>query len=194
VLAGVDGFTVRPPPGQGRAARLRLLVAWLHVVQPLARLRGRAGTRAATRRNGAHRNVLSGSPQRLAGGVLLLPLAASRVEISSALVASLRAAGMRVDVGSGFEGFDSRVFASVLVAGELLTSGHPEGCAQLRIRPRLRVRRFALLVVAIVALALSVPVAAGVAVALGGVDAAFGLWRLGPAARRAITDAAMADG
>jgi hypothetical protein len=93
-------------------------------------------------------------------GVFIFPDLGGRPALVASIVSSFRAAGMRVFVPSGWEPYDARVSAGVLLTGELLSSAHPEGCVQVRVRAKLRPR--VALVVAIgliVAWLLSLPAA-----------------------------------
>jgi len=73
-----------------------------------------------------------------------------------------------------------------------VTSSHPEGCLQVRVKPRLRARpAWVGLAIAGFALAwIAAPVAAVAAIAVAAMDVARGLWRIGPMARRALAEAA----
>ena len=129
---------------------------------------------------------LTGPPEQLAGGVILLPLAGSRADAAASAVECLRADGLHTIIGSGFEDFDARILGSRLVAGDLITSAHPEGSLQLRVRPRLRTWWYTMVAVVAVALAAFSPILMAVVLILAALDAAIGLWRVGPKARRAI--------
>jgi hypothetical protein len=82
------------------------------------------------------------------------------------------------------------VIASSLVLGELVTSGHPVGCVQVRVRRRLRRVRFAVAVLISAGLTALAP-AAGLAVAgIVCLELARGAWRSGPMIQRVIAASA----
>ncbi len=190
-LGGVDVVRARPPHTvRGGPLRFRVGVASLHLLQPLARLWGRLPCRGSARRNLSPPAPVSGSIHPAKGGVLLLVSDRSRAEITAHLVAVLQRAGFRVSPGSGWEDYDARLVGSRLVMGELVTSGHPPGFVQLRVRRRLRLLPGAVLVAGILLLAtVHLEVATGLAM-LGGVEVARGLRRAGAGVRRAVKEAA----
>jgi hypothetical protein len=193
-LALLDAASVAPPVGVATPRRVRSLAVVLHLLQPAARLWGRLPGIAPIRRNRRRQGgSLSGPAHRLPGGVLLLPLTTSRIELAKRVVSCLHQSGRRVAVCGPWEDFDALVHGSTLITGRLVTSAHPEGSMQLRIDRRVRRRRLALLVAAIAALAIVVPLAAlGLAV-VGALETARGIWRAGPGARAVIERTALAD-
>jgi hypothetical protein len=118
--------------------------------------------------------------------VLLIPHERPREELASLILADLHRAGLSIDLGTGWEPYDAVVTGSTLIVGEIVTSSHPVGYVQLRIRPRLR--RIAMLVwtIAVLAAALAGPAPAGVAAMAAGMEAARGLWRVRRGVRRVI--------
>ena len=190
-LAVVDMTRARPPLGhEGSHLRFRLQVAWLNVVQPVARQWGRARHAAASVRPPHPAVVLPGPARRAPGGVILLPEVGPRADLTGDVVACLAAAGLRSTIPTGWEDHDVTVAASSLVKAQLLTSAHA-GAVQVRLRPRLRRARLALAGVAAPLLAIAGwPVAALVTAAAVAVEVARGWFRATAVARRAIASAA----
>jgi glycosyltransferase involved in cell wall biosynthesis len=149
-LAGLalhDARVVRPPRRLGRRALgFRLGVAYLHLAQPLVRTRARWKEDRLSRRQAPSYAGLPGPVQRLNDGVLLLPEDRPRAQLAADVVGNLRRAGFAVAVPSGWEDHDATLVGSWLVLGELVTSSHPVGCVQVRVRRRLRVRRLGVVV------------------------------------------------
>jgi hypothetical protein len=193
-LGVVDGRRTQPPRSVGRGRlRFRLGVAFLHLAQPAVRTWARLReTRLSRRRTPAY-SRLPGPVQALPGGVFLLPESRPRVEIVSGLVGNLRRAGLAIVSPSGWEGYDASVLASLLLRGELVTSAHPEGCVQIRVRRRLRVRR-TLTWAAVSGLAVVASPWLGLGVwLLAAVDVARGWRRTGHVVRVVITEATTAE-
>jgi hypothetical protein len=71
-------------------------------------------------------------------GVFIFPDLVGRPALVVSIVSAFRAVGMRVLVPSGWEPFDARVSAGLLLTGELLSSAHPEGFVQVRVKLKLR--------------------------------------------------------
>lgn len=193
-LAAIDAVTVSVPPNYPRRWRLRLITAALHLVQPLARVYGRLPAIQPGRRCPRNKMVLPGPVQPLPGGVLLLPLDRPREQLVTLIVSCLCGAGLPTRPSGPWEDHDATVHASNLIAGRLLTSAHPEGSVQLRIDPRPRAWRLAVLVAAVAGLSTVSPLAAAL---LGGaiaLDLTWGLWRVGPRARATVDRAATRAG
>ena len=186
-----DTYTVRPPRRLGRRALgFRLGVAFLHVAQPVVRTRARWREERLSRRRAPAYAGLPGPVQRLPRGVLLLPEDRPRAEIAAALVGDLRRAGFAIAVPSGWEDHDAALVGSWLVIGQLITSSHPVGCVQLRVRPSLRRRRSAAVAMSAVALAAVNPWAAVALVAVALADVGRGLWRVRARVRLVVEEAA----
>lgn len=152
-LAVIDAARVRRPRSDvGSALRFRLGVAVCHVAQPAVRTYSRVREQVLGGRGTVTETPLP-EGRRLRRGVLLFPDEAGRPALVAALVAALRAARVRVLVPSGWEDYDARLLASFLLTGDLVTSAHPEGFVQVRVRRRVRAAR-AGAVAALVALAL----------------------------------------
>jgi putative lipase involved disintegration of autophagic bodies len=98
----------------------------------------------------------------------------------------LRRAGLAISPVTGWEDHDGDVRGSVLVSGQLVTTGHLGGTVLARMRRR--IRRPAVVVVAVaLALAASRQLPLVIAIsALACTDAVWGVWRTGPVARRAL--------
>jgi hypothetical protein len=191
-LGVIDASRARPP-GRARrgAVRFRLGVALLHLLQPLARTWGRARHVSFARRQGGRLPPLTRSARRVSGGALLLSDdGRPRPELAAAIANALRRAGLRVTAPTGWEGHDGRVRGSALVAGELVTSHHPDMAVQVRIRPRLRWRVATAIASALGLASLVSPPAVPVLVAVAAFDIGRGWWRVGPKARRVILAAA----
>ena len=93
---------------------------------------------------------------------------------------------MRVVPPTGWESYDALVMASALVGAEVVTSAHPPGWVQLRVRRYLRWKPAVFVAAAIAVSAVFDP---RLAVALGAVCVAnllIGAWRTGPGIRRAL--------
>ncbi len=138
LLGGVDVVQSRPPRAcRTGQLRFRVHVAVMHLLQPLVRTWGRARHRAVARRLTQARPCLLG-PMHAERGTLLTPYEGPRAEVAAAAVAVLLQSGQRVAPGTGWEDFDAQVVGGPFVVGELLTSSHPQGWVQLRVRRRLR--------------------------------------------------------
>jgi hypothetical protein len=139
LLGMVDAVQARPPRAcrTGRL-RFRAHVAVMHVLQPLVRTWGRARHRAVARRLTQAGPFLPGPMHAAERGTLLTPHVGPRAEVTAAAVAVLLQSGLRVAPGTGWEDFDARVVGGPFVVGDLLTSSHPQGWVQLRVRRRLR--------------------------------------------------------
>jgi glycosyltransferase involved in cell wall biosynthesis len=182
----LEASRVRPPPGTRSRLRFRCVVALLSLLQPLARTWGRIRQRTPARQGLAPQVPLPQPIVRLPRGVLLLPEDRPRQELAAAVVRALRRGGLSVLPASGWEDHDARLVGSALVSGELVTSNHPVGCVQVRVRRRLR-RLWGLAYAGAVAVAVPVdPVLVGALIVGGVVETLRGLWRTGPSARTAI--------
>ena len=99
----------------------------------------------------------------------------------------LRRAGMRVVPPTGWESYDALVMASTLVGAEVVTSAHPPGWVQLRVRRFLRWKPV-IFVATLLAFAAVADVRLAVAVvAFIAANLILGAWRTGPGIRRALT-------
>lgn len=110
------------------------------------------------------------------------------------VIAELRRAGVRALRPTGWEDYDTQLLGSALVVGNLVSSSHPVGFVQLRVRPRLRAWRIAALLGAAGALlGLGELAPAAAIVALGAGEVARGLWRVGPLVSRVVHRSALAE-
>jgi glycosyltransferase involved in cell wall biosynthesis len=180
-----DIVAAQPPRRVSGPFRFRCAVAWLSLLQPLARTWGRLRHRAPARRGLGPESPL---PSILAeyGGVIVLPEDRPREAMAATIVAQLRSRGVRVEVMSGWADHDARLLGSSLVLGKLVTSRHPVGCIQVRIDRWPRARGLlGYSVAGLVALLLQPWVAAGV-LALALAEVLRGLWRTGRGMRRVL--------
>jgi glycosyltransferase involved in cell wall biosynthesis len=186
-LVGVDAARTRPPRGlrSGRL-RFRLGVAALTVLQPLARTEGRLRHRTTARRDRPAPDPLPGPVSRLPGGVLLFPEDRGRAAFTAAAVKLLRHAGLRIVPPSGWEDYDARLVGSTLLHGDLITSSHPIGSVQFRIRRRLRYPPLLALLALAGGLVAVQPVASLAVLGLAVAEALRGAWNTGPFVRRVV--------
>ena len=175
---------VRPP-----GLRFRLAVAACHLLQPAVRSFSRARAQSLRGRSGAP-DVARTEVQCKRRGVYLFPDVDGRPALVARLVSALRTSGIRVLVPSGWEAYDARLVSGLLIAGDLVSSGHPEGCVQVRVVPRLRARRSALAALLVAAALLVGPVPGALAGAIVAADLSRGLLTCGVRARRAIAGGA----
>ena len=178
LLGGIDAWRATPPrrlvTGQ---VRFRLAVAVHHLLQPLVRTWGRTREAPLARRDLPAAERLPGPPQRRSGGVVLLPADRPRPGITAAVIEHLRRTGMRVAPPTGWEDHDAEVALSLLMAGELVSSGHPIGSVQIRVRPRVRRVRVAVATVLAAAVGVVLPSLGAAALALVGIDLGWGWFR-----------------
>jgi hypothetical protein len=121
--------------------------------------------------------------------VLLLPEDRPRAQLAADVVGNLRRAGFAAAVPSGWEDHDATLVGSWLMLGELVSSSHPVGCVQLRVRRRLRRRRIAAVASVTTLGALITPWAAVVAVVGVAVDLVRGWQRTGHDVRFVVEEA-----
>jgi glycosyltransferase involved in cell wall biosynthesis len=189
-LGAIDMARARVPPGlRAGALGFRAGVAALHLIQPVVRLWGRWHAGRTARRKLPKRVSLPGPVRRLRNGVVLLPSEGTRVELTQAVIADLRSAGMNIEVGTGWEDYDALLLGSALLSGELITSGFPEGAVQLRVRRTLRPLNTMITLLAAIAAWLLSPAAAFAVAAVAVLEVARGIWRTGPLVRRVVTRA-----
>ena len=153
------------------------------------RLWGRLRHREPARRTINGDVALPGPPTRAPAGVLLLPADRPRPELAAAIVNELRRRKVRVLPPTEWEAHDASFVASTLVIGELVTSSHPEGCVQVRVRRRTRSAFAALYALAAVVGVLLTPVAGAAVVAVAALEVGRGSWRCGPRVRRIVRKA-----
>jgi glycosyltransferase involved in cell wall biosynthesis len=186
-LAASDFSRVTVPPNARKAPlQFRLNVTLLNLIQPVARSWGRARNRALARRNAIAVQSLVGPIQRLGRGVLLMPENRPRAELAENLIQLLRKAGLRVVPPTGWESYDALLLASVLVGAEVVTSSHPPGWLQLKVRRFLRWKAALVVSATIVFVGVMDPRLAFVIAGLTAINLAIGFWRTGPGLRRAL--------
>ena len=164
------------PPASIRRGRLkfRAHVGLLHLLQPLARIVGRHWRGARQ----VHTPVTSGR-QPAAMSLHRRKVAVARADrprpqLVAELVDQCRGARVRVLPTTEWEDHDAHVSGSVLVKGELVTSSHPPGWIQIRVRVATRKTVAALLLLVAAVVALSAPMAAAALLLVGAADVARG--------------------
>ena len=187
LLGIVDACRARPPRDLRRGRlRFRAAVALHQLLQPLARRWGRARAEGHARLAPSPHPPLPGPASRAAGGVVVLPDDRPRAELAATVAALLRRGGLRTVPAGEWVDYDAVVTGSILVEGRLVTSGHPPGIVQVRVRRGPAWSRTFAVVVAISVLGL-IDEEPAVAVALvAAVDVVRGWWRTGPLVRRLI--------
>jgi hypothetical protein len=189
-LTVVDVVRTRPPRGTSRGWRFRFGVAAMTMLQPIARTWGRFRHRDLARRDLPPVATIAGPATLCKGGVVLLPDLGDRAGLAAQIVSELRRHGLRVLPTGGWEDYDARVVGSLLLYGELVTSAHPIGSVQIKVRRRFR-RGPAIVVAAGVCVLALVNVWAGAIAAAFAVAAfAVGLRRTGATVRRIVLRAA----
>jgi O-antigen biosynthesis protein len=142
-LGVVDTFRVTPPRTlTGGRTSFRVGVAALQLAQPLVRTWGRLRHEPSAGRDLAPDPL----PELVAdhGNVLIFASDRPREQFVEALAGHLRRAGIRLACSTGWEDYDLSILGSSTVEGVLTTSAFPEGCIQLRIRRKPRIRMLAL--------------------------------------------------
>jgi hypothetical protein len=108
-----------------------------------------------------------------------MPADRARAELAMEVITLFRHAGHRVILATGWEDHDARIVGSLFVTGDLVTSAHPTGSVQLKVRKRLRpVPSLALLAAVLVLLVIAPPLAL-LSLAAGAAELLRGWWRLG---------------
>jgi len=178
-----------PPYARPYSVKFRLNLTLLNLLQPVARAWGRARNRSLARRKAIAAPAL-GPIQSLGRGVFLMQEKRPRPELAENVVQLLRKAGMRVVPPTGWEAYDALVLASLLIGAEVITSAHPPGWLQLKVRRYVRWKMALVAGGAIIVAALMDP---RLALALGVVtlvNAGWGIWRTGPGLRRVLSGSA----
>jgi hypothetical protein len=170
VVGAIDMVRTQPPRTHGGSGlAFRAHVATHHLLQPVARIWGRVTSRQSAHASLAVPGILPPLLRRAPGGVVVVADERPRAELASALLAELRRRGLRARSPNGWEKHDARVVLSPLVCGDLVTSSHPVGYVQIRVRPHLRVVPLvALATAAAVAAIVSAPLANLVLIAIAG--------------------------
>jgi glycosyltransferase involved in cell wall biosynthesis len=174
----VDALRTVPPRRWVRSRwRFRLAVARLHIVQPLVRTWGRLRRQQGAPRDTPTTVRLSQPLRRLPGGALLVAEEGHRPAFAAALLEEIRRRGVRVVSSRGWDDHDGRLHISLLLTAELLTSSHPPGFVQVRVRHRARSECIVLTALA-VCLVPIVPIAAGAIALAAFADIGWGWWRM----------------
>jgi glycosyltransferase involved in cell wall biosynthesis len=190
-LLAVDSARISPPPSLRRGRIMfRVATAALWLAQPLARSWGRLAAQGAALHGLAPAPPLAGPTRPLPGGTLLLPLDGPRERTAAAVAEALRRTGLRIVPASDWDERDVGVVGSLLVLGELVTSGFPNGVVQLRVRRRPRVGPAAGATAALLLAAAVAPGLVPLIVGLVTAEVARGLWSTGPGLRAALGRAA----
>jgi glycosyltransferase involved in cell wall biosynthesis len=177
-IFGYDTARASTPTLAKPAVGTRLAIAALHMMQPVARWWGKARHWQT-----AHRDlsVESATPstEPAVGGVMVMATAQPRAEVAHSALSTLRAAGFSVNATNGWEDHDGRLSGSLFVAGDLITSDHPAGVVQARVRTRLRRWPLAVSLTFLTFAFLVLPRAAPLVMLwLIALDIAVGCWRL----------------
>lgn len=192
VLAGFDFVRLRPPRRSAYGGpRYRMGLTAMHLLQPLVRTWGRSRHRSAARQNGQLRPQLPGPMTFTGRGTMIAPYEGSRAELAAAAVNVLQLAGVRVSPGTGWEDYDARLSGGLFVLAGLVTSDHPQGWVQLRIRRGLRWRAAATALAVTGIAAFISPLLALLAVAGVLAETCRGLWCTGKRVHRALAKAAV---
>jgi len=193
-LLAIDVSRAKPPASLVRGRlRFRCQVAALNALQPLVRTWGRMANRRVARKDIPGADPLPAGIQRSGRGVLMMPEDRSRADLAGALIAHLRRAGTRVIPACGWEDYDARVVGSSFLYGDLITSSHPIGCVQLRVRRRVRRILTPVAAFAMVALLVISPPAGAIVVIAGFLEIGRGMWHTGPRIRRVVRAAESAE-
>lgn len=177
----------RPP----RPLVFRLSVAWLCLMQPLARWWGRLRATPSARRDLPDLSPLAGPVRRLSHGILVLPADGPRDRTTRSVIDVIRRAGFAVTTPTGWERRDVGVLASGLISADLLTAGHATGLVQIQLRPRLRRTSAVVTTIMAAAAVASLGRGSGLAIAfLALADATIGVWRTRVGVPRAVARAA----
>ena len=141
-LGAIDTARVTPPRklASGRL-RFRMGVAILHLLQPLVRTWSRLRNGAAAGRSLEAQPLPAMSTVK--PNLRIFAADRPREQFVEALASHLRRAGVRMASATGWEDYDLSVLGSSTVEGVLTTSAFPEGCIQLRIRRKIRLRSLA---------------------------------------------------
>jgi GT2 family glycosyltransferase len=172
---------------QGRTAaeraRFQVSVAMLDMAQSVVRLWGRFFPGSGRTPDSPPPTLPQ--PLSLTTRVMVFPDVSPRGDLVHAVLATLRHGGFSVRASTGWEKWDARLSGSLTVRADLFTVSAPAGVVQLLVRRRPRRALVAGLAVVCAALVANTALALVIVAALG-FDTARGLWRTGPAVRRAI--------
>jgi hypothetical protein len=158
----------------------------MNLLQPVARSWGRSRTRRVARTDAPAPSPLPEPIARLPRNVVVYPRDRAREVFAADVVAHLHRAGFRVMTGTGWEDHDARVLGSGVIAGDIVTSEHPEGCIQLKVRRRPRTTWCALVVAVVIASAVVNPLLAASVASVAALSLVRGLSRTGPHLHRTL--------
>jgi len=188
-IFGYDVARASSPLRRRHQIRTRLAVAALHMMQPVARWWGKTRSWHLAQRE-APRPISPLQIQHAPGDVMVMSSGQSRDDLARSMLFALRAAGYEVSATTGWEDHDGTLRGSMLIEGDLITSEHPPGTVQARVRTRLRRRRVAgALALAGFAAVIQPPIPVTIIILwCVGADLMLGAWRLGPRRRfKALT-------
>jgi glycosyltransferase involved in cell wall biosynthesis len=124
--------------GRVRPRCFGMRVAVHQVLQPIVRAWARSRSRHRAFRQLADGGHVPTPVARASRGVAVFVEDRPRADLAATLSHHVRRLGVRSLALSGWEDHDGRFLLSPLVVGELVTSSHPVGYVQARIRPRVR--------------------------------------------------------
>jgi hypothetical protein len=190
-LIAVDQARVRPPNWLRHQRRIfRLRVGLLHLAQPLARLAGRYAARPGPTAVTGATPALPPPVSRAAGGTLVFATGGTREQFLAKIIERADFPKRRLRAGSGFVDYDATLKGSLLVRGALITSAHPVGWVQVRVRRTLRRLPAGALLLSVAGLALAEPLAAVALSVAGLLDIAWGYKRSGALLRNLTREGA----
>jgi glycosyltransferase involved in cell wall biosynthesis len=142
--------------------RQRRIFGWRVAVHQLSQPVVRTWARSRARSRAVPRALAPDpAPQRVGsgpGGVSLFVEDRPRIDLVAALTNALRRLGVRARPISGWEDHDGTFLVSTLLSADLVTSSHPVGYVQARMRPRVRGLRLLTALTVAAAIALIEPV------------------------------------
>lgn len=143
-------------------------VALHQILQPIVRTWARIRARHSALRQLPPRDGAPIPIHTSAKGVAVFVEDRPRADLVVSLAGHLRRLGIRSQAVSGWEDHDGTFLLSPLVSGELMTSSHPVGYVQARMRPRVRPVRLAVMTALVIVTARVTPLAAGCLAVLTG--------------------------
>ena len=189
-LGLTDAVRAQVPVACERRASFRTIVTLLTLAQPVARLAGRLRARAAAGGGIARRSTTKpGFLPTAQRGVYITEHDRDRAEVVVIAMTALREAGLRIMPARGWEDHDGRVIGSLLISGDLVSSAHPPGWVQFRMRRRLRWKIAFPYVLLAVTLGVLQPIAGLVLCVGGALELVRGIWRTGATVERTLCGA-----
>jgi glycosyltransferase involved in cell wall biosynthesis len=191
-LGCFDAFQCTPPPRLRRGRIVfRIRVALLHLVQPLVRLAGRHSRRGAVKPAQQGGWYPPQPTRRIGRATVIVPEDRPRVKLISALLNELAASPMRASPATSWDAHDIHLLGSFLLTAHLVSSSHPPGWVQIKLRTGLRWWLVAPLAVACVVIACVQPIAALAILSVAGVEALVGHRRMVRSFLRAFSETAL---